>query len=102
MLSNYIIVNMKNFKTNRFHPIIFEKSPLPNIIDTDLHRYKSVGHHTTGFDTIEEAIVDCKATAERTDIVVTYYSEGLLVWDGEDVPARKVFFSEVNGEVKII
>lgn len=47
---------LKNIKTGRFHPILFRPGPAPSSSpEDDSQRYKSSGHHTEGFDTLEAA-----------------------------------------------
>ena len=70
---------LSNQKTGRFHPISFEPYPAPG--GSDLPRYKSVGHHTDGFDTIEEAKA-WVAEHDSTILITQTYD-----WDGEKVPA---------------
>jgi hypothetical protein len=84
---------LQNTKTNRYHPILFRRAPMPGGADAELthQRYRSAGHHTIGFDTLPEAqanIVQMCATHGLMD------SGCLYPWDGEDVPAMVEFFSE--------
>lgn len=45
-----------NTATGRFHPIIFRcGTPPSGPLEGGVDRYKSKGHHTDGFDTLEEA-----------------------------------------------
>lgn len=46
--------------TGRFHPAYYALAPLPGPASADAKflRYKSRGHHTTGFETLEEAQQD--------------------------------------------
>jgi hypothetical protein len=76
-----------NTKTNRYHPIVFRPAPLLSD-ETNYFRYKSKGHHTGGFDTIEEA----KASINDKE----YYDTGMVWdWDGIDIPAMVQWFSKV-------
>lgn len=43
---------LKNMETSRFHPISFRPAPMPS---GAAPRYKSLGHHTDGFDTLDGA-----------------------------------------------
>jgi hypothetical protein len=74
---------LKNTKTGRFHPISFRPAPFSG--NEDLNRYKSIGHHTDGFDTREEAIAFVK-TVETMEWTGLFWE-----WNGEDVPAMVVF-----------
>ena len=98
MLFNPIVGNIHNTSTNRFHPIIFSENVTPGWNDGDKStiRYKSAGHHTTGFYTREEAIKHCK------ELIVQLKEHSLggvleclgkdFLWDGNGVPAMVVFF----------
>lgn len=79
---------LKNTKTGRFHPIVFSPAPMPGLADLKARapqRYRSLGHHTDGFETVEAAIGYIRenhlAWMDRT-----------LDWSGEDVPAITEFF----------
>jgi len=79
---------LTNTKTNRFHPIVFRPGSAPSSSpEDDIQRYKSRGHHTKGFDTLDEAkscITECEG----------WYDTGLeWEWDGEDIPAIVSWFS---------
>ncbi len=77
-----------NTKTNRYHPIIFRPAPPPSG-DEDLaaQRYRSAGHHTDGFATLEEAQESVSQQPELTNVSVVWE------WDGEGVPAMTEWFS---------
>ena len=80
---------LQNTQTGRFHPIIFRPGPTPGSSGKeDIQRYKSKGHHTEGFDTIEEAEADIKETPGLHDMGCRWK------WDGEDIPAIVWWFSE--------
>ncbi len=71
-----------NTATNRFHPISFRPAPMPGpVTENSLPRYKSLGHHTDGFDTIEEAN---KWIDEQDAMCKIDYS---FDWLGDDIPA---------------
>ena len=48
---------LHNEKLDRFHPLFFRPAPMPGGKDADMmaQRYRSHGHHTDGFATLEEA-----------------------------------------------
>lgn len=79
---------MQNQATNRFHPILYKASPLPShhpkIGETCRHR--SQGHHTEGFDTIDEAIAHID---EREQLCPTGSIEQ---WDGVESAHNVAFF----------
>jgi|GEM_PF-3985947 len=79
---------LKNTATGRFHPISFRPAPLPG--GSSIPRYKSIGHHTEGFDSVEAAkewvttkVVEGKAVDKTTTVVD---------WDGNGIPAMVEFF----------
>ena len=79
---------LKNTATGRFHPIVFRPAPMPggSDLDASAQRYKSLGHHTEGFATEDEAIASIKAqpTWDWTGVA--------WEWDGNDVPATVEWF----------
>jgi hypothetical protein len=82
----YPVAMLYNTATQRFHPIFFEPRPRPS--DTgDIVRHKSLGHHTIGFPTIENAREHTTARDDCKD------SGLVLEWDGKGVPALCYEFS---------
>ena len=80
---------LKNTATGRFHPISFRPAPAPSSSPEDsAERYKSLGHHTDGFDTLEAAKgwIGQRDTMEDTGTV--------WEWDGTDIPAMVQRFSK--------
>jgi hypothetical protein len=73
-----------NKLTNRYHPISFRVSPRPSddMVGGSC-RYKSVGHHTDGFDTQAEAEAFIEKHAENGAIAMGAVWE----WDGVELPA---------------
>ncbi len=89
----YIWGMLKNTQTGRFHPIAFRRAPMPGNSDGDgaSQRYKSLGHHTLGFDDIEAAqasVVEAVAKEGGSDCGI------LWEWDGEVIPAMVQWFGE--------
>lgn len=85
---NPLIGMLHNTATNRYHPIYFFESPLPG--GGGPIRYKSKGHHTTGYATREEALVDIpKLNEELTKLYgpVKQLLETDFIWDGTGIPA---------------
>jgi len=98
MLLNPIIAILKNEKLNRWHPIIFDESPLPGPDSEDKPiRHQSKGHHTNGFKRRDLAIKEVRSIVER---MVTenkankpgYAIEEDILWDGVGIPAITGFF----------
>lgn len=79
---------LKNIATGRFHPILFRPAPMPGNADGEspAQRYRSKGHHTTGFATVEEAVTYVKANPDFT------WTERVWEWDGTGVPALTEWF----------
>jgi len=81
-----------NQQTGRFHPITFRPAPLPSGPDATVgERYHSLGHHTVGFDTKEQAIAWIKERSEELTLIDREYT-----WDGMEVPACTDFFFDVS------
>lgn len=99
-VSKEIVCILANMDTNRFHHILFAPSPFPGN-PAGLMRHRSVGHHTNGFDTVEAALEDAGALAEkRSAVLVDDYG---FEWDGKDVPAMTVFFEmDASGKVTVV
>ena len=71
-----------NIREERYHPMPFRCSPRPSddLVVGKLCRHKSIGHHTVGFATLEEAETHICDNGWHP----TYAVEA---WDGVDVPA---------------
>jgi hypothetical protein len=85
---------IKNTVKNTFHPIMYYESPLPGEIDNQpkIYRFKSKGHHTSGFPTREEAVSECsklvkKIKDEWGSIVYLDTENNIFEWDGQFIPA---------------
>lgn len=70
-----------NTATGRFHPIAFRPAP-SGVHD---NRWRSLGHHTEGFATREEALADTKERPYCKELGLEW------AWDGTDVPALTIF-----------
>ena len=90
---NGIVANLHNTKTNRFHPILFEERPTLS----GFLKHRSRGHHTDGFDERKHAIEYCETLASRHNCRLCVDKD--FPWDGEDVPAMVVYFTEVDGKL---
>lgn len=79
---------LKNIKTNRWHPILFRPGPLPGDSSMVEARWKSKGHHTIGFDTLEQAKAH---VAENPDNMIDI--DAHWEWDAEKepIPAMVIF-----------
>ncbi len=83
---------LHNDITGRYHPISFRESPLPgnNVnrpLEAQVMRHKSIGHHTEGFATKEEADKWITDNKDRCTYVPNVWE-----WANEDVPAMVAFF----------
>jgi hypothetical protein len=95
---NPIVALIHNQKLNRWHPVIYRESPLPGPDSPDKPvRHKSLGHHTEGFPTRDEAITNANTMAKKivegghwTACKLALDED--LPWDGEDIPADVAFF----------
>jgi len=81
---------LRNTATGRFHPILFHPAPFPgqtgDLPIGSVMRYRSIGHHTEGFSTLDEALAHVKTTYPGYTLL-----EGIDEWDGQDVPASTIF-----------
>lgn len=75
-----------NKKTRRFHPIVFRPAPRPSESFGEPCRHKSIGHHTEGFDTREEANAEIESQPSWNQTGCVWE------WSGEDIPAFSWIF----------
>lgn len=92
MTSRYPTIIVHNTKTDRYHPMPFQYYPFPGGPGhRDLessYRFKSIGHHTEGFATLEKAIAHVKSKPELV------LDGGMLEWTGDETPAAVLFFDK--------
>jgi hypothetical protein len=82
-----------NKATGRFHPIIFTPYLMPGGAQPQGGgRFKSHGHHTDGFDTLEAAWEHVKKDGRLRAVERTYE------WDGVEMPAMVEFFGDDEGK----
>jgi hypothetical protein len=91
---NALIKILHNTKLNKWHPIFYFESPLPGGGIEDLVRYKSNGHHTTGFDTRELAVKNINENLINQIKDSTIFTPLLEIeektdidWNGDNIPA---------------
>lgn len=84
----YPAAMLKNTKTGKFHPIIFRAAPMPS---GSAPRYKSLGHHTKGFDTLEAAKEWVQEMVKQGKLID--HTDQIAEWDGVGVPAMVTFFA---------
>ncbi len=91
-----LVKMLHNTITKRWHPIYYLDNPLPggfgeDSVNLKMLRYKSKGHHTTGFDNRPDA-VNCaeqliSQLKEQGDTVTVEIGEVEdLIWDDENMP----------------
>ncbi len=90
-----LVMMLINTKTQTFHPIFYLENKFPGPMESELNtnaiRFKSKGHHTTGFadrqsaiDSINNSLIDkIKSIGYNPRIEI----DADLVWDGEEIPA---------------
>lgn len=79
---------LKNNMTGRFHPISFRLAPTPSSTEKDVaQRFKSVGHHTEGFETLESATAWVLSKEELRFVDIVWE------WEGNYIPAMVEWFS---------
>lgn len=86
-----IIAMIHNQKLDRYHPVIFRD--YPHSADTStMWRFKSSGHHTSGFETRQDALDnihnDLVSRLDMPLLKLDYDYE----WDGLGIPALVQFF----------
>jgi hypothetical protein len=94
MILSGTVAMLVNQTTKRWHPILFDISPLPGPPSKDKpERVKSVGHHTEGFENREDAVASAKEVAEKTNSLRVQIEED-IPWDGKGRPAMVGFISD--------
>lgn len=80
---------LKNTGNGRWHPIVFRPSYTPSSVTPGFERYRSTGHHTSGFDTelAAKASIDEHIAAGRG-----WWSEAVWEWNGEGIPTMTEWF----------
>ena len=78
---------LMNMATGRFHPIIFRYAPPPSGDCSNAGRYKSIGHHTDGFDTMDAALAYVGEHPAWVWTGITWQ------WNGEGIPAMVEWFA---------
>ena len=83
----------------KYHPMVYNHYPLPG--DVDVPRYKSIGHHTSGFVFKEEALTECDRM--ESSLIDEGYTVGkcldeVFEWGGEETPASITLFVERDGK----
>ncbi len=87
-----IMAMLHNTATNKYHPILFGRSPLPSDDGEGAScRYKSIGHHTAGFDDRSDAVAFSYVEMEKRDGGLCLQKD--FAWDSGDMPAMVVFFT---------
>lgn len=82
-----------NTATGRWHPISFRYSPpFSGDLSGNVGRFKSVGHHTEGFTTQDEAVAFIQGQPAMDLMVDTFE------WDGVDIPAMVVWIRHRDGD----
>jgi hypothetical protein len=94
MFGILLIGIIKNSVKNTFHPIMYVESPLPGPIESqpEIYRFKSKGHHTSGFATREEALAETQKIVTQVkekwgSIIYLDVENDFFEWDGEFIPA---------------
>ncbi len=91
-----LVKMLHNIKENKWHPIFYYDSPFPgglgeDSINNKVIRYKSKGHHTTGFDKREDAVNSANGLinqlkAQHDTVTAEIDPSEDLPWDGEEIP----------------
>ncbi len=89
-----LIMMLINRKTNTYHPIFYMEHPfIADEANETIIRYRSKGHHTTGFATRQKALDSIEEQLriplrEQGYVILEELEEkDLLEWDGENIPA---------------
>jgi hypothetical protein len=89
-----LVMMLFNSKTNTYHPIYYLENWFPGPSDSEMNknyiRYKSKGHHTTGFTNRNEAVKSINESLVEQIKSIGYTPnlelEADLSWNGDDVP----------------
>ena len=89
---------LQDVATNRWHPICFRMDPLPGGV-VDPLRYRSWSHHTAGFETKTEAVLEQWRLANHPTLAgMLIDADAVWAWDSASgVPMMTVFMR--NGKL---
>ncbi len=97
LLLEPVVLLLKNTKTDKYHPIVYQLSPPPHSEKSESpKRWKSKGHTTDGFElneAKETANKYLKALHNGGSNPIHYSFDNIAEWNGEDVPASVCFFN---------
>jgi len=87
----YALIGMLfNTAKNTYHPIFYYESPFPGEGTDSVVRFKSKGHHTTGFEKLGDAIDSLPDLQQRITgqgYIPIVDIEAMIEWNGDGVPA---------------
>lgn len=99
-IANPVVLMLQNKATQRFHPILFWESPMPSQTLGSALRWKSKGHHTTGFNQRSDAVNAMMLLVEQSHgmnkVGSVYYLDDQKQdghWSGDDTPTSVMFFN---------
>jgi hypothetical protein len=67
-MSFYLMAIQHAADTGKYHPVYFRLAPMPGPGPDTVDRYKSVGHHTVGFELLEDAQEDAHIHARQPNL----------------------------------
>jgi hypothetical protein len=79
-----------NSKTEKYHPMPYRPAPRPSDPDKGVMRFRSIGHHTEGFDTLEAAKAFVNEDPELVLVGMVEY------WDGVCSPHSTMEFDSTQ------
>lgn len=93
-----LVKMLHNIEAKKWHPIFYYDKPFPGGfkdggINDAVIRYKSKGHHTTGFDKREDAVksanelIDTLRNRDHDTVLVEIDEKDDILWDGKEIPA---------------
>lgn len=85
----FILGMAHNTTTDRWHPMVYRPDPLPGPGPHAVDRYKSLGHHTEGFDTREDADANQREASEKIRVWDGYspqITDRIVAWNGTGLP----------------
>lgn len=84
---------LKNLATGRWHPIMYVEKSFPSSLNEPqpMIRFKSKGHHTTGFENRDEAVASLDDLKKR--MIESLFLSKVTIditddigWEGNDLP----------------
>jgi len=94
----FTVAMLHDISKDRYHPIVYKPKPQPSWTDGDMIRSQSMGHHTTGFDTHDEALKSANELIENMREQIESGEGNLSLWASKVYPCLDKSFPWEGGD----